>query len=577
MKPTLKKGIALLLCVMMCALAACTTSPSSTSTTAPASETTAPAATATPAPTIATSGVTDVDEPTTELDESAGMFPLEEQMQVTVWRPMKPNVALSASNYGELPLYQYLEEYTNIDLEFIHPTMGDEQTAFNLLVASRELPDVIWYSYEGYTGGVRQAMMDGIIIDLMEYIPEYAPDFYAYYEMLPTIRQKWATEDGEFGYFPFLRDPNSGLSNAGLIIRTDLLEKTGLESPTTVEELHQVLLSMRQNTDVKWPMLISNVSNTRSITSDNGVVLSGPWDIVLNFYNDNGTVKYGYYEEAYKDMMKTYSTWYAEGLLDDEFETYTANNLVESAIFGGDWGVFTYNIGPMEKMVAEGQKINPDYMVGGVVPLTLEEGGTNRMLTIMETVAGNDGITITSMCDEEKIPAIVAFANIGYTPEGSQLYSIGIEGETFEYVDGNYVFTDKVLNNDLDITATSYWYRYCHGNDGGSFMLQSNAFANLYWSQPQQVDATNKWTIYAQEAAANPWKLGGTLTAEETSDTATAITDIGTYVNEMFVKFLTGKEDIDASWDSYIAQLDKLGIQDVLAVYQTAEDRYNNN
>ena len=50
-------------------------------------------------------------------------------------------------------------------------------------------------------------------------------------------------------------------------------------------------------------------------------------------------------------------------------------------------------------------------------------------------------------------------------------------------------------------------------------------------------------------------------------------TDIKDYISSTFAKWIT-EGGIDEGWDAYVAQLDKLGINDLLAVYQQAYDRY---
>lgn len=506
-------------------------------------------------------------------------FPLEESITVTYWAPMRTQVARTVSTYEDTELYTYLQEMTNIDLQFTHPTLNEQDTAFNLLLGRTPLPDIIEYNYSSYIGGVRQALEDGIIMDVSDLIPIYMPNFYRYYQSMPELQQQFGLEDGSYGYFPFIRDPEVSLVNAGLIIREDLLAQTGLDKPTTIDELHEVLLALKEKTDVKYPMLISDTTQSRSIFAAMGNVLPGAWDISMGYYNDNGTVKYGPYEPAYKDMMATFAQWYAEGLLETEFTAINSATALESGIFGGDWAVFTQNIGPMEKMVSEGQKLNPDYAVGGVVPLTLEPGGTNRMIAAMNTIDINNsnGITISSSCDPAKLPAILTMIDYGYSEEGSMLFSIGMEDICYTVDEnGTYEFTDLMINNPDGVAKTDYWYRFCRGNDGGAFLLRSNEFANLYWSLPMQLDATAQWTSKMEDYVANPWQLKGILDTESSTYVAEKQVDIDTYVHEMFVKFLTGKESLD-NFDSYIAQLEKMGIKEVLALYQAAEDEARGN
>ena len=38
----------------------------------------------------------------------------------------------------------------------------------------------------------------------------------------------------------------------------------------------------------------------------------------------------------------------------------------------------------------------------------------------------------------------------------------------------------------------------------------------------------------------------------------------------MTAAFLTGSKDIDAEWDAYLAELDKIGIEELQEIYQAA-------
>ena len=48
--------------------------------------------------------------------------------------------------------------------------------------------------------------------------------------------------------------------------------------------------------------------------------------------------------------------------------------------------------------------------------------------------------------------------------------------------------------------------------------------------------------------------------------------EIDTYVKRMQVEFITGVTDIAENWDNYCETLKKMGIDEVVAVYQEAYD-----
>jgi putative aldouronate transport system substrate-binding protein len=47
---------------------------------------------------------------------------------------------------------------------------------------------------------------------------------------------------------------------------------------------------------------------------------------------------------------------------------------------------------------------------------------------------------------------------------------------------------------------------------------------------------------------------------------------VGTYVEEMFARFVTGDMDIDKGWDAYLSQLKSINLEKLVAIYQAAYD-----
>ena len=65
----------------------------------------------------------------------------------------------------------------------------------------------------------------------------------------------------------------------------------------------------------------------------------------------------------------------------------------------------------------------------------------------------------------------------------------------------------------------------------------------------------------------------GPLTVAEAEETADISTTLKSYVREMYSGFITGEYDIDAYWDKYLAELDRIGVDTMLETYQAAYDR----
>jgi len=72
-----------------------------------------------------------------------------------------------------------------------------------------------------------------------------------------------------------------------------------------------------------------------------------------------------------------------------------------------------------------------------------------------------------------------------------------------------------------------------------------------------------------------PYKLPNLTLAPADAKTATTyMSDINTFVGEQTANFMTGKRPLD-EFDAYIADLQKMGIDDVLRIYNEAYTVWN--
>lgn len=67
------------------------------------------------------------------------------------------------------------------------------------------------------------------------------------------------------------------------------------------------------------------------------------------------------------------------------------------------------------------------------------------------------------------------------------------------------------------------------------------------------------------------------LTPSFDEDTAVEVAELSsnlkTYWESMMAKFIRGEADLDADWDSYLAELDNIGLSRYIEIYQEAIDR----
>jgi putative aldouronate transport system substrate-binding protein len=64
------------------------------------------------------------------------------------------------------------------------------------------------------------------------------------------------------------------------------------------------------------------------------------------------------------------------------------------------------------------------------------------------------------------------------------------------------------------------------------------------------------------------------MTADESSTYSSLMADINTYVSTAILQMIVGDLDIDSNWDSYVAAVNSMGIDEALACKKAAYERY---
>ena len=70
-------------------------------------------------------------------------YPYKEDVTLDVWMPSTSILSSVCPDLNNQRVFKQLQELTGIKLNFIVPTLGEETTDFNLMIASGDLPDII--------------------------------------------------------------------------------------------------------------------------------------------------------------------------------------------------------------------------------------------------------------------------------------------------------------------------------------------------------------------------------------------------------------------------------------------------
>lgn len=467
------------------------------------------------------------------------------------------------------PVAQEVAKQTGISLNGIAPTSaGNTRELFNLMIASGDIPDIVGGEFRG--AGMKEAFdqygMEGAFLPLNDLIAEHAPEIQKMLDENPVVKAAISAPDGNIYYIPYM--PDGDVARIWYV-RQDWLDKLGLEQPKTVDELYDVLVAFRDqdpngNGEAdEIPFFARHTEEALRLVTLWGARSTGS-DTYHQFYIDNGTVAHPYAHENFRTGIANVAKWYAEGLIDKE--VFTRKSRARDELLGGntggvthDWVASTAGYNNKLKDQIEGFAFLPMAPPADVNGKVWEEHGR---IAVKPT---GWGIGYTNEHPEETIKLF----NYYFTEEGRRTANFGVEGLTYDMIDGKPQFKDSVLNGDGAVVAQ---------------MWEIGAQIPVGFQQDYEYE--RQWTneialkgieMYSQGGYVVDQFLGFAMNTEEKAVYDKYWPNLLSFMQESYEKWILGATDVNEDWDNYQAQLERLGYTEVQAALQSAYERQYGN
>ncbi|MGO4909443.1 sugar ABC transporter permease [Pseudorhodobacter sp. W20_MBD10_FR17] len=460
------------------------------------------------------------------------------------------------------PVETAAREMTGISL--VDKTSGkntkDNNEAMNLLLATGDLPDIV--------GGnkiqqpVNQYGPEGAFVPLNDLVKEYAPHIQAFWDTHPGLQQAISAYDGNYYYIPYLPDGKFGRA---WYVRQDWLDKLGLQQPQNVEEYHAVLTAFRDQDPNgngmkdEVPYFARDWEEVLRLLTLWDARTSGS-DSYHDFYVKDGAIAHPYAQDAYRDAMANLAAWYKEGLIDPEIFTRgsSSRDYLLSENLGGsthDWFASTSGYNAALKDKVEGFNFVPFLPPASAAGVRMEE---HRRIPIKP-----DGWAI-SYTNKHPIETIKYF-DFWFTEAGRNLSNFGVEGKTWDMVNGEPTFKPEVLTSDSPVNSQMYLE--------GAQIYRGYFQDYRYEWQWTSEEARKGIELYDANDLLIEQFLGVAFNKDEQAVYDKYWPSMQTYMLERQQAWILGTGDVKADWDDYIKTLDKMGYEQVIEVMNSAYKR----
>jgi putative aldouronate transport system substrate-binding protein len=459
----------------------------------------------------------------------------------------------------EAPVWQLVQEITGVTIDWqLSPDANAYDTSMmTRLAAGQSLPDLL--RIPGSVSDAVRYAHEGLLIPMDDLIETYGPNIQRLYEENPSIEASSRTPEGQIY---FLINYLLGNENANLTaVRQDWLDALSIDAPTTAEEWHHVLKTVKE-------------SDVNSTGRDDIIAYGGYIDYFLSafgmtsrggyyWYDDNDRVYFYAMHPQFREYLEFAHKLYRDGLLDPMYgsgQSMVAELVPQNRIFAFNAWAAEPELRDAELKAAGFANANFEYLI----PPTTPDGHLSFSTLNVARNTQRYGITKDSRYPE----VAMRFYDFIYASEqGTRLTLAGIEGEDW-YIDegGKLQFTDLAIRN------PSY-------NLIGYLRTHRGAFVtpmDLQTAEFNDARIGGKFAVNLQriqDSGGNAQYPVIVPTAEEQERDAVLFTDIKSHIDEMTIRFVTGARSL-ATFDEFVRTLRSLQIEELTEIYQKQYDRF---
>ena len=470
----------------------------------------------------------------------------------------------------------------NVEIEFKGPAAGEDATqATNIMLVSGDYPEVIYFNWNEYSGGLKGAIEDEIVVDLGAKYRDQLPNWFALQDENENIRRAVTLDDGTSALLCHVEFDLKRAAYHGYAIRKDWLDQLDMEVPTTIDELYdfaKAVSGQDMNGDGSTDTYAFTDQADGTTLPSFIKLLGAAWGLradSIGLDPETGLVTWWTSVDdgkAFTDFTETMAKWYQEGLFDPDCLTNDAAAR-EAMITSGKAGMFTCYSSQTARFSEPLKSVVPDSEIYGMVPVI---GPAGKPYNINDAhvryAASNEGTCVTVKAEENgSIDAILKFLDYGYSPEGDELINWGEEGVSFKNDGGNRVWTETVTN-DPEFQFGDIIVKYAIPTRGGwpKIMSYDAWYAAEVQSDVQSIAHENYWK--ADTGILVPPIM---LSRDEADEYNRIMVDARTMINENFSQFFNGTKPT-SEIPAFLEQLNSLNIDRAMELYNDAYERYLN-
>lgn len=343
--------------------------------------------------------------------------------------------------WGEDETTKWVQENKQITITEV-PNGGNNAQKLNTMIASGDMPDIIWGERGTDVERLREA---GLLVPLDDYIDRY-PNLKKWLD--PKAMNMLRSPDGKLYQFPnwYTNRPNG---NAGWVVNKKIYTELGSPKLETTDDLYAYLKQVKE----KYPNVVPFETDLASEGHGLDQIYSAFKEDNLGFTRfsavpEGENMKSIYKDEAYRESVVYAAKLFREGLMTQDAMTQTRDQ-VDEKLLNGRVAVYASANPTVYAMAADTELRkqdpgNPDLGYFMIWPIHKEGLDKNKIYPGTYNQLGWNAAVITTSAKNPE--AVFAFLDWWTGPEGTTLQFWGVEGEYWQGLESDGMtpkFTEK--------------------------------------------------------------------------------------------------------------------------------------
>ena len=471
-------------------------------------------------------------------------------------------------DYAKMAFSTDYEKKTNIKINWLVVSDNEIYSKKQLTLASRDYPDAMFLGEAINSTDIVKYGTAGVLQSIDHLLPTYAPNLYKLMNEKKDVKKAVTAPDGKIYSLPNVSSVyTADLFTHKVYINVDWLNALNLEKPTNYTELLNVLRAFKKNDPNKngrqdeIPAVIDQFSP--------GLVGS-PQGLHWNWLNEcmgvdrNGKVKYAFGCDEFRESLRFLRTLADEKLMDERaFKAETSVGAIVNTSLD--------NVGFF--ITQHGSLVLPESKINKFEVCQPIQGDTGKAITPTNYRGMTQPFWGVIPVTNTNVEATLRWLDYFYSLEGFNYKEYGPVGQAYKKMpSGKYQVILK--NSQEKFKYAPGWVLPGHQTQAwyDSFTAKATTTVSEQWYQ--KVDVNQCLPLY-QKYMPDNYIPALYFTLAESNKMASLFDGVHQYAKVTATQFVyrTGELNLDTGWNTYISELKKLGMDEIVGFYQKAYDK----